>query len=45
MFTTQSDNCTAFVHIFDIVFLFVAELEEPKTGTSGLTSANILNFD
>ena len=29
MFSTQSDNFTPFVHIFDIIFLFVAELEEP----------------
>ena len=34
MFSTQSDNCTPFVHIFDI-FLFDAELEEPKIGISG----------
>ena len=24
-----------FVHIFDIIFLFAAELEEPKIGISG----------
>ena len=30
MFSTQSDNCTPFVHIFDIIFLFTAELEETK---------------
>ena len=30
MFSTQSDNCTPFVHIFDIIFLFAAELEEPN---------------
>ena len=24
-----SDNCTPFVHIFDLIFLFAAELEEP----------------
>ena len=30
MFSTQSDNCTVFVHNFDIIFLFAAELEEPK---------------
>ena len=32
MFSTQSDNCTPFVHIFDIIFLFAGELEEPKIG-------------
>ena len=32
MFSTQSDNCTPFVHIFDIIFLFAAELEKPKIG-------------
>ena len=35
MFSTQSDNCTPFVHIFDIIFLFAAELEEPKIGIWG----------
>ena len=30
MFSTKSDNCTSFVHIFDIMFLFAAELKEPK---------------
>ena len=30
MFSTQSDNCAPIVHIFDIIFLFAAELEEPK---------------
>ena len=35
MFSTQSDNCTPIVHIFDIIFLFAAELEEPKIGISG----------
>ena len=32
MFSTQSDNCTLSTHIFDIIFLFAAELEEPKIG-------------
>ena len=32
MFSTQSDNCTPFVHIFDIILLSAAELEEPKIG-------------
>ena len=27
-----SDNFTPFVHIFDIIFLFDAKLEEPKIG-------------
>ena len=31
-FSTQSDNSAQFVHIFDIIFLFAAELEEPKIG-------------
>ena len=35
MFSTQSDNCTSFVHILDIIFLFAAELEEPKIGIWG----------
>ena len=35
MFSTQSDNCIPFVHIFDIISLFAAELEEPKIGISG----------
>ena len=30
MFSTQSDNCTPFVQIFDIIFLFAAELEAPQ---------------
>ena len=35
MFSAQSDNFTTFVHIFDIISLFAAELEEPKIGISG----------
>ena len=35
MFCTQLDNCTPFVHIFDIIFLFASELEEPKIGLLG----------
>ena len=35
MFSTQSDKCIPFVHIFDITSLFAAELEEPKIGISG----------
>ena len=35
MFSTHSDYCTPFVHIFDIIFLFSAELEEPKIGKLG----------
>ena len=34
MFSIESNNCTPFVHIFDI-FLFAAELEEPKIGIWG----------
>ena len=30
----DSDNCTPFVHIFDIILLF-AEFEEPKIGIGG----------
>ena len=32
VFSTQSDNCTPFVRIFDIIFLFAAELEKPEIG-------------
>ena len=35
MFSTQSENHTQFVHIFDIISLFAAELEEPKIGMWG----------
>ena len=35
MFSTKSDKCTPFVHIFDIIFLFAAELQEPKIGICG----------
>ena len=35
MFSTQSDICTLFVHIFDILYLFAAELEKPKFGIRG----------
>ena len=34
MFSTQLDNCIPFVHIFDFIFLFAAELEKPKIGIS-----------
>ena len=34
MFSTRPDNCTPFVHIFDIIFLFAVELEEPKIDIS-----------
>ena len=39
--STQSDNLALFVHIFDIIFLSAAELEEPKIGIwiKGLTDA------
>ena len=43
MFSTQLDNCTTFVHIFDI-FLFAAELEEPKIGIWG-KGLNLLVLD
>ena len=47
MFSTQSDNCTPFVHIFDITFLFAAELEEPKIGIrgKGLKTILLLQFE
>ena len=35
MFSTQSDDCTPFVNIFDIISLFAAELKEPKIGIWG----------
>ena len=35
MFSTQSDNCTPFVHTFDIIVLFAAELKELKIAISG----------
>ena len=31
----QSDNCVPFVHIFHIISLLDAELEEPKIGKCG----------
>ena len=34
MFSTQSGNCIPFVHIFEIISLFAAELEESKIGMS-----------
>ena len=35
MFSTQSDNLSPFVHIFDIIsLLFAAEFEKPKIGIS-----------
>ena len=44
MFSLQSDNCTSFAHIFDIIFLFAAELEEPKIGISGKALTIQQNF-
>ena len=35
MFSTHHIIVFPFVHIFDIVSLFCAELEEPKIGISG----------
>ena len=35
MFSSQSDNCTPFVYIYDIIFSFAAELEELKIGIWG----------
>ena len=32
MFSTQSVNCIPIVHIFDVIALFAAELEEPEIG-------------
>ena len=40
----QSDNCTPFVHIFDNVFLFAAELKELKIGISGKGLKTNVNF-
>ena len=34
-FPTQSENCSPFVNILDIISLFAAELEKPKIGISG----------
>ena len=48
MFSTQSDNCSPFVHIFHIISLFAAEFEEPKIGISGkglTTSSNCVVKD
>ena len=43
MFSSQLDNCIPpFVHIFDIISLFAAELEEPKIGLSGKRLKNTL---
>ena len=35
MFPIQSHNVSPFVHIFDIISVFAAELEKPKIGISG----------
>ena len=35
MFSTQSDNVSQFVHIFDIKSLLAAEFEGPKIGILG----------
>ena len=35
MFSTQSDNCTPLVNVFDIIFVFAAELEESKIDICG----------
>ena len=45
MFSTQSDHCTQFVHIFDIIFLFAAELEEPKIGIWGERLISLLSME
>ena len=42
MFSTQSDNCTSFVHIFDFILLFAAELEEPNNYTSFVFISDII---
>ena len=34
-FQLNQINVSSFVHIFDIISLFAAELEKPKTGISG----------
>ena len=43
-FLLQSDYCTQFVHIFDIIFLFAAELEEPNIGIWGKGVKSKLTF-
>ena len=35
MFSTRSDNYVPIVHVFDIISLFAAALEEPKIGICG----------
>ena len=35
MFSTQSENCIPICQYYDIIPLFAAELEEPKTGMWG----------
>ena len=42
MFSTQSDNVSPFVHIFDIISFFPAELEESKIAISGKGLINAL---
>ena len=44
MFSTQSVNCNPFVHIFNIIFLFAAELEEPKIGICGKGLRETIHF-
>ena len=46
MFSTQSDNCTPFLHIFDIIFLLTAEVDESKTGIwgKGLNARKCFDF-
>ena len=41
-FLLKSDNCTPFVHTFDI-FLFAAELKDPKIGKSDKGLNNTLS--
>ena len=47
MFSTQLDNFTPFVHIFDNISLFAAELENPKIDTwgKGLIHNHYIGFD
>ena len=46
MSSTQSDNCAPFVHVLDIIFLFAAELEEPKIEIygKGLSSRPTMSY-
>ena len=42
MFSTKSEIISPFVHIFDIIVLFAADLEEPEIGVWGKGLAKLL---